>query len=359
MTPTSNLSNTSRFCIVLFTTLMVIGAGCSIPDEIPEKAYSAVETRSGAVERLDSRLDAILDTTAVLEVIAEGFEWAEGPLWVPAENHLLFSDIPKNTIHTWSEQDGLGVYLRPAGYNRDDPYGKELGTNGLLLDSEGRLVMCNHGFRAITRLDSENYTHTVLADRYDGKRLNSPNDAVFKSNGDLYFTDPSYGLEGVNQSVHKEIDFNGVYRLTPDGEVTLLTSEMTNPNGIGFSPDESVLYVAQSDGSDPIWRAFDVAEDGSLSNSRVFFDASALREAGRRGSQDGLAVDQEGNIFATGPGGVLVFSPDGTHLGSIFTGEATANCAFGDDGSTLYITADMYLMRIRVKTRGVGFDKAS
>lgn len=328
----------------------------SPPDvpESPESAYSVVEVRQGQIERLDPRLDAIVDTTATLEVLEEGFAWSEGPVWVPAQQHVLFTDIPNNTVYAWSEEDGLRVFLRPAGYNLDDPFGGELGANGLLLDSEGRLVLCNHGLRAVTRLN-ENFTHTILVDRYEGKRLNSPNDAVFKSNGDLYFTDPSYGLEGVNESVHKELDFNGVYRLASDGELTLLTDQMTNPNGIAFSPDESVLYVAQSDGNDPIWRAFDVTEDGLLTNSRVFFDATSLREEGRRGSQDGMAVDQNGNIYATGPGGVLIFDPDGTHLGSIFTGEATANCTFGEDGSTLYITADMYLMRIRLQTRGLGF----
>ena len=226
-------------------------ASCNAEPPQPEPEVAYIETRSGTIDRIDAGLDAILDSKSQLEVLADGFEWTEGPVWVAQQGHLLFSDIPRNTIHKWSEYGGLEVYLRPAGYNRDNPQGKELGTNGLLIDSEGRLVMCNHGLRAITRLDDFNHTHTVLADRYDGKRFNSPNDAVYKSNGDLYFTDPSYGLEGVNDSPHKEIPFNGVYRLDTAGNVSLLTTEMTNPNGIGFSPDESVLYVAQSDGSAP------------------------------------------------------------------------------------------------------------
>ena len=315
----------------------------------------AIESRDGAIEKLDDRLDAVIDVSAPLEVLEEGFEWTEGPVWVPSAGHLLFSDIPRNTIYSWSEAEGLQVYLRPAGYNRDDPFGNELGTNGLLLDAEGRLVMCNHGLRGITRLNEFNHTHTVLVDRYDDKRLNSPNDAVYMSNGDLYFTDPSYGLEGVNQSPYKQLDFNGVYRFSADSSLTLLTREMTNPNGIGFSPDESVLYVAQSDAEAPIVRAFDVMADGTLDNSRVFFDASSFLAAGQPGLPDGMAVDAEGNVFATGPGGVFIIAPDGAHLGTILTGEATANCAFGDDGSTLYITADMYLMRVRVKTKGPGY----
>ncbi len=337
----------------LFLVLLLTGCYSATPS--PESEVVFIEQRKGTVDRMDAGLDAIVNTDEVLEVLAEGFEWTEGPLWVASQYHLLFSDIPRNTIHKWSEDGGLEVYLRPAGYNLDNPQGKELGTNGLLLDAEGRLVMCNHGLRAITRLDDFNHTHTVLADKYDGKRLNSPNDGIFKSNGDLYFTDPSYGLEGVNQSPYKEIPFNGVYRLNTQGGVDLLTTEMTNPNGIGFSPDESVLYVAQSDPDAPLLRAFDVMDDGTVSEGRVFYDATPQQEAGGKGLPDGMAVDQAGNIFATGPGGVLIISPEGKLLGIIRTGEATANCAFGDDGSTLYITADMYLMRIRVKTKGLGF----
>ncbi len=342
----------SLIFVMLAGTLLV---RCTTPPATVEPDPVYLESRSGSVERVDPALDAILDSDAALEVLADGFEWTEGPVWVQEGGYLLFSDIPRNTIHKWSEEGGLEVYLRPAGYNRDDPQGAELGTNGLLIDSEGRLVMCNHGLRAITRLDDFNHTHTVLADRYDGKRLNSPNDAVYMSNGDLYFTDPSYGLEGVNDSPHKEIPFNGVYRLDSAGNVALLTTEMTNPNGIGFSPDESVLYVAQSDPNAPIWRAFDVQEDGTLSEGRLFYDATQQQAAGGKGLPDGLKVDQQGNIFAPGPGGVLIFDAEGKHLGTIQTDEATANVGFGDDGSTLYITADMYLMRIRLKTKGLGF----
>ncbi len=195
----------------------------------------------------------------------------------------------------------------------------------------------------------------TLADKYDGKRFNSPNDAVFKSNGDLYFTDPPYGLEGLNDDPAKELAFNGVYRLAKDGTVTLLTKEMTFPNGIGFSPDEKTLYVAQSDPQAPIWKAFDVKPDGTLGSSRVFADATAWAEAGRKGLPDGLKVDQRGNVFATGPGGVHVFAADGAHLGTIDTGEATANCGFGEDGSVLFVCADMYLGRIQTNTKGLGF----
>lgn len=310
----------------------------------------------GAVERVEARLDSLVPPGATLEVLAEGFDWSEGPVWVPAGGYVLFSDVPRNTIYRWKEGEGLDVFLRPAGYGGiGEPPGRELGTNGLVLDPEGRLVMCDHGNRMVARLDTATFTKTALAERYEGRRLNSPNDLVYRSNGDLYFTDPPYGLRGLNESPLKELPVNGVYRLATDGTLTLLTDTLTFPNGIAFSPDERTLYVAVSDPERPVVMAYDVQEDGTLAGGRVFFDASAEAAAGRRGLPDGMAVDVQGNVFATGPGGVLVLAPDGTHLGTIETGQATANCTFGDDGSTLYVTADMYLARIRLNTKGLGF----
>lgn len=307
------------------------------------------------VERLEPALDALLAPDARLERLAGGFEWTEGPIWRKSGGYLLFSDIPKNTIYRWKEGEGLSVFLRPAGHAGPNPPGRELGTNGVKLDHQDRIVVADHGNRQIARWDEERFIRTPLADRYQGKRLNSPNDLVFHPNGDIYFTDPPYGLEGLNRSPVKELDFNGVYRLTPSGELTLLTRELSFPNGIALSPDARTLYVAISDPRRPVWMAYDVAADGSIRRERVLFDASHLVAQGRKGVPDGLSVDSQGNLWATGPGGVLVISPEGRHLGTIQTGQATANCAFGDDGSTLYITADMDLMRIRVKSRGLGF----
>jgi len=194
----------------------------------------------------------------------------------------------------------------------------------------------------------------TLVDNYEGKRLNSPNDAVYKSNGDLYFTDPPYGLPKRYEDRRRELDWCGVYRLSKDGKVTLLTKEMTRPNGIAFSPDEKILYVAQSDPKAALWKAFPVQDDGTLGDSRVFYDATSL--VGKLpGLPDGLKVDKKGNLWATGPGGVHIFAADGTPLGRIETGEATANCGWGDDGTVLYITADMYLCRIQTKVTGLGF----
>lgn len=325
--------------------LSILFAGCST---------SRVPT-IGVVERQAEAINSIVPEGAQIEKLAEGFAWSEGPVWISDGDFLLFSDIPNNTIYRWSETRGLQVYLRPAGYMWEDPPGAELGTNGLAVDRDGRLVMADHGNRQIARLDSSNFTRTTLAAEYDGRRLNSPNDLVVHSNGDIYFTDPPYGLQGLNESPAKELPFNGVYRVRPDGEVTLLTDELSFPNGIGFSPDERILYVANSDSDRPIVMAFDIADDGTTTNGRIFFDASDLVRAGKRGSPDGLAVDQSGNVFATGPGGVLILSPDGEHLGTISTGELIANVAFGDDGSTLYMTSDMILARIRLNTQGLGF----
>lgn len=328
-----------------FLVLALLTAGCR----------SAGPPPLGTIDRVDSRLDALVAPGAEIEQLADGFEWSEGPVWVAAGRHLLFSDIPANTVYRWSDAEGLTPYMRPAGYMWEDAPGPELGTNGLAIDSEGRLVVCDHGNRMIARIDTTTFTREVLASEYNGGRLNSPNDLVFRSNGDIYFTDPPYGLEGLNDSPAKELRFNGVYRLRPDGRMTLLTTALTFPNGIAFSPDESTLYVANSDPQRPVIMAFDVLGDGTLSDSRVFFDARPLAAEGRRGLPDGMAVDRHGNVFATGPGGVLVLSPDGDHLGTISTGELIANVAFGDDGSMLYMTSDRLLARVKTNTVGAGF----
>ncbi len=307
----------------------------------------------GKVHRFDKRIDQLLSKDAKIEVLSSGFDWSEGPVWVKDGGYLLFSDIPPNKVMKWDPTHGLSTYLYPSGYTGATPYGGEPGCNGLLLDSQGRLVSCEHGDRRLSVMTKEGGKRT-LVDNYKGKRLNSPNDAVYHSNGDLYFTDPPYGLPNRFADPRRELDFCGVYRLSNDGELTLLTKAMTRPNGIAFSPDEKTLYVAQSDPSSALWKSFPVKKDGTLGSPKVFNNATNL--VGRlQGLPDGLKVDQAGNLWATGPGGVHVFAADGTPLGRIDTGEKTANCGFGDDGSTLYITADMYLCRIKTTTKGLGF----
>lgn len=337
---------------------MVGLVGCQSDFEADTRSFPTV----GSVERLDPALDKLIPAGAEIEVLAKGFDWAEGPVWVETgakRGYLLFSDIPPNSIYKWTPGESVSLFMRPSGYTGTKTRGGEPGSNGLTLDAKGRLVACEHGDRRVSRLvslDEPNGAKVTLAGEYNGKRFNSPNDLVYHKNGDLYFTDPPYGLPKNVNDPGKELPFQGVYRLSKDGTVTLLTDKMERPNGIAFSPDYKTLYVANSHGPRMIWMAYGVKDDGTLDEGRVFFDATELRKkTGRRGAPDGLKVDQDGNLFATGPGGVLVFSPEGKHLGTILTGQATANCAFGDDGKTLYMTADMLLLKIRLNTRGMGF----
>jgi gluconolactonase len=303
----------------------------------------------------DPRFNTLVSPDAKIEVLATGFAWSEGPIWLRDRGFLLFSDIPRNAIMKWSMEDGLSLFIKPSGYTGIAPYGKEPGSNGLTVDGLGQLVSCEHGDRRVARLDWNGGKRT-LADLYEGKRLNSPNDLVYRrATGDLYFTDPPYGLPTQSDDdPRKELPFNGVYKVSADGTITLLVRDMTRPNGLAFSPDEKTLYVAQSDRAQAIWNAFPVKDDGTLGERRLFADVTELAKT-LEGLPDGLKVDRAGHLFATGPGGVLVYTPDGTRLGRIETGQATANCAWGDDGSTLYITANTLLLRIKTLTKGAGW----
>ncbi len=294
----------------------------------------------------------MISENAEIEILAEGFDWTEGPLWLPSENKLIFSDIPSNSIFEWSETGGKKLYLKPSGYTGDEERGGEAGSNGLLLNPEGELILCQHGDRRMAKmnapLSNPKAEFITLADNYKGKKLNSPNDAAYHKNGDLYFTDPPYGLEKNVNDPAKELDFQGVFKLDKTGNIVLLTKELSRPNGIAFSPDYKKLYVANSDPNRAIWMVYDVDDDGMLKNEKVFFDATEM--TGKlKGLPDGLKVHPNGWVFATGPGGVLVFTPEGEHLGTIFTGEATSNCAFNEDFSELFMTADDYLLRVKLK----------
>jgi gluconolactonase len=306
----------------------------------------------GKIERLDPAFDPLVDPGAVVELLADKkFEWSEGPVWDAAQSRLLFSDIPRNTIWEWSEAGGLKKFLEPSGYTGAEPFtGREPGSNGLTFNAAGELILCQHGDRRLAKLSGGKFV--TLVDRYQGQRLNSPNDLAIKSNGDIYFTDPPYGLPKVADDPAKELDFQGVYRLNSRGELTLLTRELSRPNGLAFSPDERTLYVANSDPRQAIVMAYAVKDDGTLGTSRIFFDATQAAQEKQPGLPDGMKVSREGTVWATAPGGVLVYSSAGKHLGTLATGVATANVAFGDDGSTLYITADKNLARLRTKVKG-------
>ena len=306
------------------------------------------------VERLDARLDALVPAQATAEVVAdlgviEGPHWLEGPAWDRRNQCLLFSDVKANAIYRWDSRDGVRLFMRPSGYTGPDPAPmEEPGSNGLAFDRDDRLLICEHGDRRVTRLEPDG-RKTVLADRYQGHRLNSPNDLVCRRNGDIYFTDPPYGLPGRFDDPGREMPFNGIFRIAAQGAVSLVLDSIPVPNGIGFSPDEKTLYVTDGGPDRKRWLAFPVADDGSVGEPRVLFDAVDLPGLG---GPDGLVVDRAGNIFATGLERVFVFAPDGTHLGSMFPGSLTSNVAWGEDGSSLFITADTRLLRLRLGTRG-------
>lgn len=337
--------------LITFLLLGLFLVSCqskSAEDQQKEEVTSAFPN-TGEIEKLTAQLDQFISPGTLPQIIAEGFDWSEGPLWIEDQKMLLFSDIPPNSIYSWTEKDGKQLYLKPSGYTGDKERGGEPGSNGLLVNKEGQLVLCQHGDRRLAKMDAPITAPAAqfitLTDSYDGKRFNSPNDATYNSKGELYFTDPPYGLEGNVNDPSKELPFQGVYKLGLDGETVLLTDEMTRPNGIALSPDEKTLYVANSDPKQAIWMAFDITENG-VENGRVLFDATSMVGPERKGLPDGLKVHKSGNLFATGPGGVLILSPEGKHLGTILTGQATSNCAFNEDQSQLYMTADMYVMRI-------------
>ncbi|WP_395738676.1 SMP-30/gluconolactonase/LRE family protein [Prosthecobacter sp.] len=299
----------------------------------------------GSIERLDPALDALIAPDAKIEKLASGFNWSEGPVW--RDGGLVFSDVPENTVFGWKEGDTAAkVVLKPSGSLKGDGQG----SNGLQVDAKGNLILCQHGERRIARLEKDG-SFTSLADKYEGKRFNSPNDLVIAKSGTIFFTDPPYGLK---KGEAPELSQHGVYAVTPEGKVSLVIADIRFPNGIGLSPDQKTLYVAVSDPQNTRVMAYDLQEDGSAKNGRVFFNAQPLKSAERKGGCDGMKVDASGNVWTTGPGGVLVISKEGKHLGSILTGQATANCAFGgEDRGTLYITADMFLLRVKTLTKGL------
>lgn len=303
----------------------------------------------GRIERLDAGLDKYVNEDTKIEVLAGGFTWTEGPVWIPddAGGHLLFSDIPRNSIFRWSPARGVELFMRPSGYTGVTYYGLEPGSNGLALDSKGRLTMCEHGDRRVSVLTREGGKRT-LVDNYEGRRLNSPNDLTFDSAGSIYFTDPIYGLPERASDPRRELDFCGVYRLDPDGKLTLLTKQLARPNGIGLSPDQKTLFVAQSDPENPIWMSFPIKGDKTLGEGKVILSAKEnIKEF--PGLPDGLAVANDGTVFGSGPGGIYVFTPQGKLLGRLITGGRTSNCGFDTDQKTLYITADSYLCRVKLK----------
>lgn len=334
-------------------TLPLLMLSCKQQAGNSQKETEAATTSTiGKIERLSPELDNLLPADAKIEALGEGYNWSEGPVWVARGGYLLFSDVPENKIFKWKEGEGVSLYLTPSGFTGKKTESGEPGSNGLALDAEGRLVLCQHGDRRVARMtspvDQPKPEFETLADRWNGKRFNSPNDVCFDRKGNLYFTDPPYGLPKHADDPTKEIPFQGVYRRTPDGSVDLLVDSLTRPNGIALSPDEKTLYVANSDPEKALWMAYDLQADGKLTNGRIFYDATPMVGEDYKGLPDGLKVSKAGIVFATGPGGVWIFKPDGTALGRINPGVPTANCALDSDEKVLYLTADMYLCRVKL-----------
>lgn len=305
----------------------------------------------GCIDRFEPELDDLIAPGRQVELLDVGFAWPEGPVWDTREGCLLFSDIPRNAIFRWSEAEGTRVWMQPSGYTGVAYYGKEPGSNGLSFDDDGRLLACEHGDRRVSLLENNGGKVTIV-DSYRGKRLNSPNDLVLGQRGDLYFTDPAYGLHYRYDDPARELPFCGVYLVRAGcREAILLTNELENPNGVAFSGDGKSLYVTQSNPRRPVVMSYPLREDGTLGPGSVLIDL-AERVAEAPGLPDGIKVDLEGNIFSTGPGGVWVSTSSGRLLGRIVTGCRIANLCWGDDGGTLYLCSDDYLCRVRTETKG-------
>ncbi len=353
----------TRIFYLALSAISAIALPFSLTRPVPVSAFAA-DTVTISVERLDPAVDKLVPANPVLEKIATGFTWTEGPLWLPA-GKLLFAEIPSNSIRAWIPGSAATVFLQPSGYKGSAPYGgPEPGSNGMTLDARSRLTVAGHAQRDVWRLEQVDSKAqvTVLADTYQGKHLNSPNDLVYRSDGSLYFTDPPYGLPTQKDTdPSKQLQVNGVYRIpgalsqkpgaAPDrAKLQLLIQDLPRPNGIAFSPDEKYLYV---DNSEPkmLWMRYTVKADGTLTDAKVFFDAGTYAH---HGAPDGMKVDQQGNIYSAGPGGVWIFSPEGKHLGTIAIPEAVGNLAWGGaDHKTLYIAASTSLYRISLKVPGV------
>lgn len=306
----------------------------------------------GVLERLDAALDSIIIPGARPELIAEGFDWSEGPLWLESRQQLIFSDVPRDTIFSWSEKEGLNVFLTPSGNTTGIQRGGEMGSNGLLLDDSGRLVLCQHGNRQLAVMDASLQTpaprYRPLADSYAGRRFNSPNDVATDTAGNFYFTDPPYGLEKGMEDSTKELSWQGVYKVKKDGTVLLLIDSLTRPNGIILLPATSQLIVANSDPEKPYWYLYDCLPNDSLRAAGLFYDARAAA-ATAAGLPDGLKADRNGHVFASGPGGIWIFDKTGKVLGKIKLNGPASNCALSADERTLYITNDSKVLRLRMR----------
>ena len=321
-------------------------AACATPD------VETSDTSIGSIDRRTNAIDQIIAPDAEIEVLATGFTWPEGPVWVEEEAALYFNDVPENKMYRWTAETGGKLFLTPSGGATPEiaPTMREPGANGIVewQATPNKLLLADHGARGLSVLDPETLERDTIVSSYDGKSLNSPNDIIARSDGALFFTDPPYGLRGLNDAAEKELSFNGVYLYQQDTPLKLVIDDLSFPNGIALSPDETILYVAVSDPENAVIMAYDLATDGAASNGRIFFDAGPeLKEGG--GLPDGMVVAKNGTIFATGPEGIYVLAPDtGNVLGVISTGMATSNCTLNDDETYLYLTSSSVMARVPV-----------
>ena len=333
-----------------FGALTTLTLGLNACSNAPSSDAAKPKMAIGEIVSWDQALSGIVSTNTPIEVLAEGFQWAEGPAWDSKRKQLYFSDVPQNKAFKWSEQDGLQAFLDPSGILINEAEGfREAGSNGLLMTPDGQLLIANHGNRAVELMNIETRTRQTVINNYEGLSLNSPNDIARANDGTLFFTDPPYGLKGLNNSPLKEIAFSGIYKFSPDGSLAIIDKTQTFPNGIALSPDEAYLYVAISDPQNPVIMRYMRDENNTYSKGELWFNAAPYQAKGWQGLPDGMVVANSGHVFATGPGGVFVLSPDGAALGQIKTGRATANCTFGDDGNYLFITAGDVLARVQLK----------
>jgi gluconolactonase len=321
-----------------------------------ETAVPPTKIDEARIDRWDPAMDAIVPTDWKIEKLAQGFGWAEGPIWIRKGNYLLFTDVPGNKMWKWSEARGLEKFLDPSGAVNPDPaIWREAGANGLAVLNGRSILLADTGNRMIQKLDLRTRRKTPVAQNFDGKKFASPNDVTRTKSGVVFFTDPPYGFKKFDEAPEKEIAFNGVYRMGRDGKVTVIEQELHRPNGVALSPDERTLYVTQSEPGKAIILAFSLDKAGNVTGKRLFQDLTDLVSRDAPGLPDGLTVAEDGTVFTSGPGGIIVLSKDGRRLGRISNGKATANCKFGDDGRTLYLTSHDMLARIRLNVRGQGF----
>ena len=337
--------NRRYFCA---TGAALIGSSCTAGNNPP----AASESFAVKLDVFDDRFYELISRQTKADILAEGFQWSEGPCWDLKKNKIYFTDVPQNKAYSWSAKKGLQTFLSPSGEANVEGF-REPGANGLFFDHQSRLLLCNHGRRSIEVVQTDSKTRETLTQSFRGKKFNSPNDIVATRDGHMFFTDPPYGLAGLDASNLKELPFNGVYHLAPNGKVKLIDRKLTFPNGIAISKDGRMLYVNQSDPNKPILMRYNLDASHKVMNKTILFDFAAFMKPDAHGLPDGMTLDEAGNIFTTGPGGIYVITPEGHALGRLSLDRASSNCSFGEDGKTLFVTNQDRLLRMETQSLGL------